>query len=55
MGLSHCPLCQGLALLCAVRCSAHLWMVWLRWGATLRPASTTVPATMICSPGASLA
>ena len=23
MGLSHCPICIGLALLCTVRCGAH--------------------------------
>ncbi|MFM8525385.1 MAG: hypothetical protein ACKOCM_07170 [Cyanobacteriota bacterium] len=28
MGLSHCPLCMGLALLSAVRFLAHGVLVW---------------------------
>jgi hypothetical protein len=28
MGLTHCPLCMGLALLCTVRCSAHALLLW---------------------------
>lgn len=32
MGLMHCPLCMGLAVLCAVRFSAHAWLVWRRFG-----------------------
>lgn len=27
MGLSHCPLCLGLAVLCCVRSLAHLQLV----------------------------
>jgi hypothetical protein len=33
MGLAHCPLCVGLAVLSVVRCSACALMLW-RW---LRP------------------
>ena len=32
MGLMHCPLCIGLAVLSAVRFSAHAWLVWRRYG-----------------------
>jgi hypothetical protein len=32
MGLMHCPLCIGLAVLSAVRFSAHAWLVWRRFG-----------------------
>jgi len=32
MGLMHCPLCMGLAVLSAVRFSAHAWLVWRRFG-----------------------
>ena len=32
MGLMHCPLCIGLAVLSAVRFSAHTWLVWRRFG-----------------------
>ena len=32
MGLMHCPLCVGLAVLSAVRFSAHAWLVWRRFG-----------------------
>jgi len=28
MGLTHCPLCMALAVLCAVRFSAHTVLVW---------------------------
>jgi hypothetical protein len=28
MGLTHCPLCLGLAILCLVRSSCHLLMAW---------------------------
>jgi hypothetical protein len=28
MGLSHCPLCVALAVLCAVRCGAHAVLLW---------------------------
>ncbi|PZV02517.1 MAG: hypothetical protein DCF24_01505 [Cyanobium sp.] len=28
MGLTHCPLCIGLAVLCAVRFSSHALLVW---------------------------
>ncbi len=28
MGLAHCPLCMGLAVLCVARVSAHAMMVW---------------------------
>jgi hypothetical protein len=28
MGLSHCPLCLGLAVLCVVRSSAHALLLW---------------------------
>jgi hypothetical protein len=28
MGLGHCPLCMGLAVLCAVRVSAHAVLLW---------------------------
>ncbi len=32
MGLMHCPLCIGLAMLSAVRFSAHAWLAWRRFG-----------------------
>lgn len=32
MGLMHCPLCMGLAVLSAVRFSAHAWLLWRRFG-----------------------
>jgi hypothetical protein len=32
MGLMHCPLCVGLAVLSALRFSAHAWLVWRRYG-----------------------
>ncbi len=38
MGLMHCPLCIGLAVLSAVRFSAHAWLVWRRFG-PLQPAT----------------
>ena len=38
MGLMHCPLCIGLAVLSAVRFSAHAWLVWRRFG-PLQPAA----------------
>ena len=28
MGLAHCPLCMGLAVLCAVRAGAHALLLW---------------------------
>lgn len=28
MGLTHCPLCIGLAVLCVVRCGAHAVLLW---------------------------
>ena len=28
MGLTHCPLCVGLALLCLVRSAAHAALLW---------------------------
>jgi hypothetical protein len=28
MGLSHCPLCQALAVLCLVRYGAYAWLLW---------------------------
>lgn len=28
MGLTHCPLCMGLAVLCTVRCGAHALLLW---------------------------
>jgi hypothetical protein len=28
MGLSHCPLCQALAVLCLVRYGAYAWLAW---------------------------
>lgn len=31
MGLAHCPLCMGLAALCAVRCGAHALLLWRLW------------------------
>jgi len=34
----HCPLCIGLAVLSAVRFSAHAWLVWRRFG-PLQPAA----------------
>ena len=43
MGLTHCPLCVGLAVLCAVRYSAHALLVWRFCGiATLLPRPTPV-------------
>jgi len=38
MGLMHCPLCIGLAVLSAMRFSAHAWMVWRRFGPLPAPA-----------------
>ena len=32
MGLMHCPLCIGLAVLSAVRFSAHALLLWRRFG-----------------------
>ena len=32
MGLMHCPLCIGLAVLSALRFSAHAWLAWRRFG-----------------------
>ena len=32
MGLMHCPLCIGLALLSALRFSGHAWLLWRRFG-----------------------
>ena len=31
MGLMHCPLCMGLAVLSALRFSAHAWLLWRRY------------------------
>ena len=45
MGLMHCPLCIGLAVLSAIRFSAHAVMVFqLERG---RAALTTHPATLL--------
>jgi len=38
MGLSHCPLCMGLAMLCAVRFLAHGILLW-----QLRPLEDSQP------------
>lgn len=43
MGLMHCPLCMGLAVLSAVRFSAHAWLVWRRFG----PASSEADAPLV--------
>jgi len=32
MGLMHCPLCIGLAVLSALRFAAHAWLLWRRYG-----------------------
>ncbi|MFM7312335.1 MAG: hypothetical protein ACKO0M_04075 [Cyanobium sp.] len=45
MGLMHCPLCIGLAVLSAVRFSAHAWLVWRRFGPQQPVGSTTRLAT----------
>lgn len=37
MSLMHCPLCVGLAVLSAMRCSAHALLLWRRF-APPRPA-----------------
>jgi hypothetical protein len=37
MGLMHCPLCMGLAVLSAVRFSAHAWLFWRRYAAARIP------------------
>jgi len=39
MGLMHCPLCIGLAVLSALRCCAHLWLLWRRFGPGTEPAA----------------
>ena len=45
MGITHCPLCMGLAVLSALRFSAHAVMVFhLERG---RAASSTHPATLL--------
>ena len=45
MGITHCPLCMGLAVLSAIRFSAHAVMVvQLERG---RAASSTHPATLL--------
>ena len=31
MGLMHCPLCMGLAVLSALRFSAHALLIWRRY------------------------
>ena len=31
MGLMHCPLCIGLAVLSALRTAAHAWLLWRRY------------------------
>jgi hypothetical protein len=28
MGLTHCPLCMGLAVLCIIRSGAHAVLLW---------------------------
>ena len=28
MGLTHCPLCMGLAVLCVIRSGAHAFLLW---------------------------
>ena len=28
MGLTHCPLCMGLAVLCVIRGGAHAVLLW---------------------------
>lgn len=42
MGLSHCPLCMGLALLSAIRFLAHGVLVW-----QLRSTNATAPALQL--------
>lgn len=42
MGLSHCPLCMGLALLSAIRFLAHGVLVW-----QLRSTSAAAPALQL--------
>lgn len=39
MGLMHCPLCIGLAVLSAARFSAHAWLLWRRFGPVQRQAA----------------
>jgi hypothetical protein len=47
MGLTHCPLCLGLAILCLVRSSCHLLMAWqlIPVGAMGAPAPGPWPST----------
>ena len=40
MSITHCPLCVALDVLCVVRSSAHLMVLWQLWGR--RPGSTLV-------------
>ena len=40
MSITHCPLCVALAVLCVLRSSAHLLMLWQLWGR--RPAGNLV-------------
>ncbi|MCP9771794.1 hypothetical protein KBY66_04020 [Synechococcus sp. Tobar12-5m-g] len=39
MGVTHCPLCVGLAVLSAVRFSAHALLIWNVRRSPTRPAS----------------
>ncbi|MEY4839096.1 MAG: hypothetical protein RLZZ374_4 [Cyanobacteriota bacterium] len=32
MSITHCPLCVALAVLCVLRSSAHLLVLWQLWG-----------------------
>jgi len=32
VSITHCPLCVALALLCVLRSSAHLLVLWQLWG-----------------------
>jgi len=40
VSITHCPLCVALAVLCVLRSSAHLLVLWQLWGR--RPAGKLV-------------
>jgi hypothetical protein len=49
MGLSHCPLCQGLAVLCLVRYGAYALLLWNLVSGAKDPAAAT-PSTATAIP-----
>lgn len=46
MGLMHCPLCIGLAVLSALRTTAHAWLLWQRFRPTPVPPQATTPLAL---------